>query len=295
MAGSPLSVIVCTHNRPLDLERCLEGLAALADPAEVIVVDSASQPSCRELVNGFAARIEHLTYVREDRPGHSRARNQGIAAAGGEIIAFLDEDASPRCDGAGRIVAPFETDPAVGCVGGVPSSVPRCDEARLARRSTAPVRRDHAVRSRGARGDVERRVALRREHGVPPRCVGPGRAVLGGARSRRREPAVRRRLRADRVGAASGVEDLARTSRDRRSRHPRRACESRYYWRRLWWQGITRARSSDARPTTGLRVLAAAPLRLCLYALTRDRVYLYRVAETGGYFKERLRPRQETA
>ena len=53
MAGTPLSVVVCTHNRPLDLERCLQGLAALTDPAEVIVVDSASQPPCRELVNGL--------------------------------------------------------------------------------------------------------------------------------------------------------------------------------------------------------------------------------------------------
>jgi hypothetical protein len=65
-------------------------------------------------------------------------------------------------------------------------------------------------------------------------------------------------------------------------------CRSGYYWRRLWWQGITRARAKDARAAVGFRLLAAAPVRLCLYVGTRDRVYLYRLAETGGYFAELL-------
>jgi hypothetical protein len=72
-------------------------------------------------------------------------------------------------------------------------------------------------------------------------------------------------------------------------------CRSRYYWRRLWWQGITRARAQESRVGAGLRLLVAAPVRLCLYAATRDRVYLYRIAETGGYLAERLRPRREPA
>jgi glycosyltransferase involved in cell wall biosynthesis len=37
-----LSVVVCTHNRPRDLERCLEALARLDGEPEVVVVDSAS-------------------------------------------------------------------------------------------------------------------------------------------------------------------------------------------------------------------------------------------------------------
>ena len=64
-------------------------------------------------------------------------------------------------------------------------------------------------------------------------------------------------------------------------------CTSRYYWRRLWWQGVTRARASPSRVLT-LRLLAALPLRMALWLVTRDRVHLYRAAETTGYVHELL-------
>jgi hypothetical protein len=39
-----------------------------------------------------------------------------------------------------------------------------------------------------------------------------------------------------------------------------------------------------------VRLLAALPFRLALWALTRDRVHLYRAAETTGYVRELLAP-----
>jgi hypothetical protein len=57
-----------------------------------------------------------------------------------------------------------------------------------------------------------------------------------------------------------------------------------YYWRRLWWAGVTRARPTDANWRTGVRLGCAAPVRLVLYAATRDRVYLYRLAEAAGFW-----------
>ena len=114
-----LSVVVCTHNRPLDLERCLEGISGPRRPGRGHrrrLRLAASVPRARG--RGTQHRIENLVYVREDRPGHSRARNRGIATASGDFIAFLDDDASPRPDWARRVVAPFEADPAIGCVGG---------------------------------------------------------------------------------------------------------------------------------------------------------------------------------
>src|SRR5262245_53198122 len=113
-----LSVLICTHNRPADLQGCLEALSQLEDCRDVIVVDSASEPPCRELVERYITRVPGLRYVREEQPGLSRARNRGISAANGEIIAFLDDDAAPRPDWARRIVAPFEADATIGCVGG---------------------------------------------------------------------------------------------------------------------------------------------------------------------------------
>ena len=66
-------------------------------------------------------------------------------------------------------------------------------------------------------------------------------------------------------------------------------CRSRYYWRRLWWTGVTRARGADSSAKLGLRLILAAPIRLALYAVTRDRIYLYRSAETAGFLVERTR------
>jgi glucosyl-dolichyl phosphate glucuronosyltransferase len=63
-------------------------------------------------------------------------------------------------------------------------------------------------------------------------------------------------------------------------------CRGSYYWRRLWWNGISRA----VNPSVGVtvRLLAAVPARLLLWAAAHDRVYLYRVAESAGYFAARL-------
>ena len=72
---------------------------------------------------------------------------------------------------------------------------------------------------------------------------------------------------------------------------PGSRCVSRYYWQRLWWAGVTRARMRRSRGRTLARLLAAAPLRFCLYVVTLDRVYLYRLAETAGFLRDLATPR----
>lgn len=85
----PVSVVVCTRDRPRDLERCLESLAALDPPAhEIIVVDNCpATGATRELCARFP-----VEYVLEPQPGQSRARNRGLARATGELVAFTDDD-----------------------------------------------------------------------------------------------------------------------------------------------------------------------------------------------------------
>ena len=85
-----LSVIVCTRDRPESLVRCLEALASSSEPAdEVIVVDNAPRgDETRAAVEQFAG----VRYVREPVAGLSRARNTGVRAAKGEVVAFTDDD-----------------------------------------------------------------------------------------------------------------------------------------------------------------------------------------------------------
>jgi glycosyltransferase involved in cell wall biosynthesis len=86
----PISVLVCTRDRPLSLDRCLLALSALDYPDyEVVVVDSASRgPETAEVAARHGARC-----VREDRPGLDRARNRGLGEARHAIVAFIDDDA----------------------------------------------------------------------------------------------------------------------------------------------------------------------------------------------------------
>ena len=288
MFDGVLSVIVCTHDRPGDLDRCLEALAALEDRVEVVVVDSASARPCRALVERFAARLPGLRYVYEDAPGLSRARNRGVAESAGALVAFVDDDASVRPDWARRIVAPF-ADPRIGCVGGACAprfvvSPPPWLSARLLQ--FAGITR-FSGRGREARSSAEypfganmcfRRMALEDLGGFSAALGRTGRTLLSGE-----EFELIDRVR--RAGWRIWLEPAAvvdhTVAADR--------CRSAYYWRRLWWQGVSRGRSRRS-PALAARLAAAGVVRLGLWLVTRDRVHLYRTAETAGYLAEVVRP-----
>jgi glycosyltransferase involved in cell wall biosynthesis len=90
--GSPVSVVICTRDRPARLERCLRAVTQLDYPAyEVIVVDNApSDDATKKLAAGFGVR-----YVVEPVPGLDHARNRGIAESVHDLIAFTDDDTRP--------------------------------------------------------------------------------------------------------------------------------------------------------------------------------------------------------
>jgi len=294
MAEMPpqLSVVVCTHNRPDDLERCLDALARLDDTPQVIVVDSATEPPCEALVARYETALPGLVYEHESEPGLSRARNRGVARASGSIVAFLDDDAAPHRDWSREILAPFASDARIGCVGGacVAAFEPEAERPRwLSDRllQFAGITRFGDV-ARQARSSAEwpfgANMAFRASAlGSDPFAEELGRngtTLLSGE-----ESALVERLRA--VGWTVWLEPRAIVDHT----VTRERCRSSYYWRRLWWAGVTRARRAD-RASTGFRLVLATPIRALLYLLTRDRVYLYRSAETAGFLVERTRLRR---
>jgi glucosyl-dolichyl phosphate glucuronosyltransferase len=287
-----LSVVVCTHNRPLDLVRCLDALCELDDSPEIIVVDSASEPPVRRLVECYTDRLSDLVYIREDGTGLSRARNRGVAEARGDVIAFLDDDAAPHRDWPRRIVAPFEADAGVGCVGGACLAEfdgvarPRWLSDRLLQ--FAGITR-FGPDAHEARSSAEwpfganiafRAAALDTVDGPFSVQLGrDGATLLSGE-----ESALVQALLLS--GWKVWLEPAAAVGH---TVHPER-CRSRYYWRRLWWAGVSRARAANVPRSLGARLVAAAATRFVLYAVTRDRVHLYRTAETVGFLVGRIRP-----
>jgi glycosyltransferase involved in cell wall biosynthesis len=92
------SVIVPVYNDPVRLARCLQGLGRQTYPRnryEVIVVDNGSDTPVAPLV---AAALPGARVVGEPRPGSYAARNRGLAAARGEIIALTDSDCLPAAE-----------------------------------------------------------------------------------------------------------------------------------------------------------------------------------------------------
>jgi GT2 family glycosyltransferase len=89
----PITVVVCTRERPEQLSGCLDSLLAQAYPRlRVLVVDNAPVTGATARVARAAAERGPVDYLVEPVPGLSRARNRAVAAAPGEILAWIDDD-----------------------------------------------------------------------------------------------------------------------------------------------------------------------------------------------------------
>jgi GT2 family glycosyltransferase len=89
-----VSVVICAHT-PARGEQLLAALESLRDqsrpPHEVIVVIDHNP----ELLSWVGERAPDMVVIENrERSGLSGARNTGVRAAGGEVVAFLDDDAS---------------------------------------------------------------------------------------------------------------------------------------------------------------------------------------------------------
>ena len=108
------SVVICTRNRPDELNRCLEAVSRLDYPRfNTLVVDNA--PSS-DLARQVAARWG-AAYLLEPKAGLSRARNAGARSCATEIVAYLDDDCVAEREWLARLAVEFR-DPTVMAVTG---------------------------------------------------------------------------------------------------------------------------------------------------------------------------------
>lgn len=92
MKTNPLvTIVVVTHSRQRELERCLASVACLTySPFEVVVVDNASSDGTGDMVK----RLFPTCRLIENRQnaGAAAGRNMGIAAAAGPYVLLVDDD-----------------------------------------------------------------------------------------------------------------------------------------------------------------------------------------------------------
>jgi glycosyltransferase involved in cell wall biosynthesis len=106
-----LSIVVCTRNRNELLSRCLEALASQEGSFEVLIVDQGDTPALIPIDPRFRR-------IASRELGLSAARNQGVRAAMGNVIAFLDDDSVPDPGYVPAIEKAFDEDPNLSSVAG---------------------------------------------------------------------------------------------------------------------------------------------------------------------------------
>jgi GT2 family glycosyltransferase len=86
-----ISVVVCSYNGARTIRACLNGLTQLEYPSfEVIIVDDGSTDQTAAIASEYG-----FVLISTENRGLSSARNTGLEAATGEIVAYIDDDAYP--------------------------------------------------------------------------------------------------------------------------------------------------------------------------------------------------------
>lgn len=112
-----VSVVVVTYGRPDHVRTCLTHLEALdTAPLETIVVDASPDDRTIRIVT---EEFPHVRLLRNElgRGTTAESRQIGFAAASGDVIAFVDDDAFAEPDWLDELVVPY-ADPNVAGVGG---------------------------------------------------------------------------------------------------------------------------------------------------------------------------------
>ena len=89
--GRPqVSVVITTFNHAAYIAAALESVLAQTYPLhEIVVVDDGSSDATSDSIRPYLDRIH---YIRQENRGIARARNTGVAATRGDLIALLDGD-----------------------------------------------------------------------------------------------------------------------------------------------------------------------------------------------------------
>lgn len=98
-AWPKVSVVICTYNGSKTIEETLRSMAKVEYPYfEVVVVNDGSQDDAPTIINRVKNELTGRVTIRQidiENGGLSNARNVGMRAAEGKIVAYLDDDAYP--------------------------------------------------------------------------------------------------------------------------------------------------------------------------------------------------------
>lgn len=118
-----ISVIICTYNRDKYIYGVLQSIALNDYPKskyEIVLVNNNSTDNTEAEVARFASDYPDVTLRTfvETNQGLSYARNRGIKESGGNILIYVDDDATVNKEYLSGYAAFFEANPDISAAGG---------------------------------------------------------------------------------------------------------------------------------------------------------------------------------
>lgn len=112
-----ISVIVPVYNVEAYLPQCVDSILAQSYAnLEIILVDDGSPDNSGAICDQYQAKDSRVRVIHKENGGVSSSRNAGLAAATGELIAFVDGDDFVSPDIYTRMYAQMEENPQVDVV-----------------------------------------------------------------------------------------------------------------------------------------------------------------------------------
>jgi len=131
-AAPKATVVIAAYNAASTLSECLSSIRELNYPDyETVVVDDGSTDATSEIANQSGVRT-----IRVEHKGLAAARNTGVDAASGEVVAFIDADARADRDWLYHLVEAISRRDAAAAAG--PNFAPDPQSARAAAMAAAP-------------------------------------------------------------------------------------------------------------------------------------------------------------
>jgi hypothetical protein len=163
-----VSVVVCARGGERTMPRCLESLSRLAYPNfEVVIVAGGGGAGVSEVI----AQFPQFRVIGQSKPGLGAARNAGLQAARGEIVAFVEPDFAVDSDWltfmvramqegqldacCGPAYVPPQTAKLATCVAGARSSLSLTSFGDAMARSNLTFTKDALRRAGGFEGKYE--------------------------------------------------------------------------------------------------------------------------------------------
>jgi GT2 family glycosyltransferase len=94
LPNGPVDIVICVHNAPDDVERCLESVLAHIQPHDrVIIVDDGSEGEAVSVIQGYVHKSKQIEVIRQHSPiGYTRSANIGLKASTAELVILLNSD-----------------------------------------------------------------------------------------------------------------------------------------------------------------------------------------------------------